>query len=1374
MQIKFPICNDFENFFKSNVDRHFYQNEIAENGMIFNNENEMQIYIEKIDNFNEIGCEYRISKTKDEITIFGKNHQKCVFYYVLIPKIASEKNFLTDKCKIKYQNCPENCFNCKTKEKCEKCHSNFALDDNNKCLCNKSLNLWISFKENNTEKCISPNNNVQEQQCLISPYLYLNTYTNECVENCNEIENDLNENYKYSMKKVGFECKCSGTKNIHWKNKCYSPTEFKNIKIAYFDGAKTIDCSKLGQFNFKNKCVSSCENEDTNYHPINGYCISCNNQYISLEGTCVECDETSELKYEEKIEEKNEEKTDEKNEDSNSNSYDSSSNENSDSNENEQYPKKYCFKEKCPQTHPIQKENSCEDYCDTNEVEYNNTCFEQCPKGTYKFKQRCICNRTESLWYYENEEGFIYIVCNETLEQCPSFKPFKITKTNECVENCPEEFPFKYQQTCIDKCEPPYEYYIEVNKTCAVDCVNLFIENNTKTCYEKCPENLPFIYEEDGISYCIKECNENYGYFIKNDNYCYSNCPSTHSFKLENTNECIKNCPNDHPNLVVLDNLTESETQTYKNRCYKYCPDGHNLTVKNISNSCFTFCPEKFPYREYNSEFCYDECPKINYVLLVDDNLCSYACPLERYTSIDVIKNKTYCFINCPDSNSVYNFYYKNEYYKTCVSTCANDPNFPYLIKKHLKCEKNCTEDSPYEIYNQKQCYSNCTLTEEHKYTIEYAKKCVKKCDIDDIYIYHLVEKKLCADNCTKEYPLLEPINKECYNKCPSNYSYLLPKDNTCIKECPPHYISNNSICIIVTEYVQDENIDNEDKLDAIAKNLAYLSDELSVITLESGKTVEVVSSGRKVEYDNLSSIDLSECEAILRETYSIPPDEDLLILKIDTVTTTSVKNEVNYEVYAKNGTKLNLDPCSKVTVSISSPITNPEALKLDLAKDLEKEGVDIYNTDGEFYNNYCFSYSSGGNDMTLNDRYSNIYPDVDVCESGCVYNGINMTTNKISCNCNPTNFTENSGENEEKIDGKKFFLNLKNYFNYKLFSCFDYILHFKKKYILNNFGFWFSLIIISLEFVCFFLCVFFLISYVRKKVVDNFDESLKSRLKSLKIRKANKIFVKKKKKIALVKTNHFDISSARMINQKNILKSNKIIESEEDFSNEAFSEMPFETAIKKDTRNVLKIIVTLIFAKLEFFKILFFKEEYEFYPLLISVYLMSLHLDFSLNALLYSDDVVSQKYNNGGSLNFVTILGLGFFANFIGNIICKSLEKLTLYNFPLEGLVKEVKDKKKFKLLEKMIKIIKKRLAMFFALQFVLTMLCSYYLYVFCNVYGASQVSLFVNYVTGIAQSLFISVGIAVGIAIARYFGLKLKIKYLYYFSRLVDQQYE
>ena len=1324
-RIKFPVCNDFNNFFKSNVDRHFYQNEIAEDGMIFNNENEMQIYIEKIEDNNENACEFRLSKTKDEITIFGKNHQKCVFYYVLIPKFAAENGFLTDKCEIKYQNCPENCFFCKNKNHCDQCKPIFALDYYDKCLCNKTLNYWIRFS-NGTEKCIRQTDDLNEQKC-IENYEYLNIYTNECMNDCPQTMTKIEE------KK---ECKCDETNEIYYENKCHNKDDFDESK-NFINNSIKIDCTLFDQLYhpLEKKCVSSCEKSNPNYHPIKGFCLTCkNNEFISPEGNCIEECESNQFKYEENL--------------------------------------KYCFKEKCPQSHPIKKNHICKDYCDDNEFEYNNECHKTCPEKTYEFKQRCICDRNESLWYYETEDDFTYIVCNDTLDECPDEKPFKINATNECVESCPKKYPYYYENVCIDKCEYPYEFYIDNSQSCAEKCPeNYFRLLDNKVCYEHCPKDKNVTYILNNTNFCIENCTKDYGYFAEDENKCYfDGCPSKYKALQGDSKICLlEYCPTEFPFYLDTVNLTTEEIAQYENRCYDNCPENHDLIANERFNICYTVCPTDFPNVDLSTRTCHLNCPDQK-ILLVDNQTCSNICPEDRYLSED----KKYCFIECPkEPNEKYKYYYKNKYSKKCVLDCETDAYFKYRIEELKECESSCTKDFPNVIYEGKICYKTCPTKPNYEYLLEEKKTCVNRCNIDEKYKYHIVKEKKCAESCTEKYPNIELNKMECFDECPIDYKFLLPNNKTCMNECPPHFISNESICIIVTDYVQDENIDNEDKLNAIAKNLAYLSNEMSVITLENDKTVEVVSTSRKVEYDNLSSIDLSECEAILRETYKIPKDEDLLILKIDTVTTTSVKNEVNYEVYTKNGTKLNLDPCSKVTVSISSPITNPEALKLDLAKDLEKEGVDIYNTEGEFYNNYCFSYSSGGNDMTLNDRYSNIYPDVDVCESGCVYNGINMTTNKISCNCNPTNFTENSSENE-KIDGKSFFLNLKNYFNYKLFSCFDYVLHFEKKYILNNFGFWFSLIIMSLEFVCFFLCVFFLISYVRKKVFDNFDESLKSRLKSLKIRKANKIIVKKKKKIALVKTNHFDISSARMIKQKNVLKSNKIIKSEEDFSKEEFSEMPFETAIKKDTRNVLKIIVTLIFAKLEFLKILFFKEEYEFYPLLISVYLMSLHLDFSLNALLYSDDVVSQKYNNGGSLNFVTILGLGFFANFIGNIICKSLEKLTLYNFPLEGLVKEVKDKKKFKLLEKMIKIIKKRLAIFFALQFVLSMMCSYYLFVFCNVYGASQGSLFVNYLTGIAQSLFISVGIAFGIAIARYFGLKLKIKYLYYFSRLVDQQFE
>ena len=272
-RIKYPVCNDFENFFKSNVDRHFYQYEIAENGMIFSDEKEMQIHIDNVDTNNENACDYRLSKTKDEITIFGKNHQKCKFTYSLIPKISADHEFLTDHCEIKYQNCPENCYNCETKEKCDQCKPHLALDGNGDCLCDKSLNIWI--KKDGIEICLMPNNNLDEQNCIDNSYL--NIYTKECVNKCDENGYSMVTDNS-SSKKI---CKCPNGK-YHFENKCIT-TDNLNLII---ENSKVIDCSKIGQLYYEKsgtkKCVASCEKEYPNYHPINGICVACNSdEYIT-------------------------------------------------------------------------------------------------------------------------------------------------------------------------------------------------------------------------------------------------------------------------------------------------------------------------------------------------------------------------------------------------------------------------------------------------------------------------------------------------------------------------------------------------------------------------------------------------------------------------------------------------------------------------------------------------------------------------------------------------------------------------------------------------------------------------------------------------------------------------------------------------------------------------------------------------------------------------------------------------------------------------------------------------------------------------------------------------------------------------------------
>ena len=55
----------------------------------------------------------------------------------------------------------------------------------------------------------------------------------------------------------------------------------------------------------------------------------------------------------------------------------------------------------------------------------------------------------------------------------------------------------------------------------------------------------------------------------------------------------------------------------------------------------------------------------------------------------------------------------------------------------------------------------------------------------------------------------------------------------------------------------------------------------------------------------------------------------------------------------------------------------------------------------------------------------------------------------------------------------------------------------------------------------------------------------------------------------------------------------------------------------------------------------------------MISQYILSLLINFFFNALLYSDEVVSNKYHNNGQLDFIVTIVLSLLSNVITSIIC-------------------------------------------------------------------------------------------------------------------------
>lgn len=120
-------------------------------------------------------------------------------------------------------------------------------------------------------------------------------------------------------------------------------------------------------------------------------------------------------------------------------------------------------------------------------------------------------------------------------------------------------------------------------------------------------------------------------------------------------------------------------------------------------------------------------------------------------------------------------------------------------------------------------------------------------------------------------------------------------------------------------------------------------------------------------QHTNLSSIDLFQCERLLRLHCNIPSQETLTVFKKDTFTEGLV-SQVEYMIFSFYGDKLDLSICSdsKITVTIPLNITSNE---YQLVKNLSDNGVDVFNNKDPFFQNICFPYVNNSQDMPRCDR---------------------------------------------------------------------------------------------------------------------------------------------------------------------------------------------------------------------------------------------------------------------------------------------------------------------------------------------------------------------------------------------------------------------
>ena len=211
---------------------------------------------------------------------------------------------------------------------------------------------------------------------------------------------------------------------------------------------------------------------------------------------------------------------------------------------------------------------------------------------------------------------------------------------------------------------------------------------------------------------------------------------------------------------------------------------------------------------------------------------------------------------------------------------------------------------------------------------------------------------------------------------------------------------------------------------------------------------------------NNMTSIDLGECGILLRNYYNLTNNETLYMKKLEVIQEGMKIPKLEYDIYCKlNGSnliKLNLSFCRNTKISLSIPIEI-------------KDSLDKLNSSSEYYNDICYTSTTGsGTDIILKDR-KNEYINKTVCQDDCDFSGYNYTSKKANCSCKVKDSSFSFADiniNTTKLLNN--FKNAKNYANLNLFVCHKSL--FSKEGLIKNVGFHIFIAIIIIRIINLFI----------------------------------------------------------------------------------------------------------------------------------------------------------------------------------------------------------------------------------------------------------------------------------------------------------------
>jgi hypothetical protein len=222
---------------------------------------------------------------------------------------------------------------------------------------------------------------------------------------------------------------------------------------------------------------------------------------------------------------------------------------------------------------------------------------------------------------------------------------------------------------------------------------------------------------------------------------------------------------------------------------------------------------------------------------------------------------------------------------------------------------------------------------------------------------------------------------------------------------------------------------------------------------------------------------------------------------------------------------------------------------------------------------------------------------------------------------------------------------------------------------------------------------------------------------------------------------------------------------------NEDVNDLPYTLALYYDKRGILKIFYSLIIRKLELVNLFISNEKVKL--MLICEYILSLLINFFFNALLYSDDVISNKYHNNGQLDIIVTIFLSISSNIITSIICYYINYSKYVDDRYDSIMTIKIEYYYLKNILIFFKYLKLKFIYFLICELIIIFGCFYYAVIFFIIYNKSIGSLIVNYFSSLFESFLTAIIISIMIVFTRKFGLVFLNKELYNTSKYINNYY-